>query len=211
MEVNKSLKEYIEMYIIPKYNKFDAAHGIDHVNYVINRSLKLAEIYNLDVDMCYTIAAYHDLGLEHGREMHHKLSGYKLKNDFNLCNWFTTKQMLTMGKACEEHRASMIGDVSSIYSAVVADADRDDNIDTMILRSYGYHITHDEDKSVESLCNDVYNHLKAKYGKNGYAKLRLEKSYDISEGSREAVEILEDENKFYNKMNAILKNILLKE
>ena len=42
--------------IIPRYDAFDGAHRRDHVGYVIDESLKLAEHYGLDRDMVYTVA-----------------------------------------------------------------------------------------------------------------------------------------------------------
>ena len=38
-----TLREYIETEIIPRYDAFDGAHRRDHVGYVIDESLKLAE------------------------------------------------------------------------------------------------------------------------------------------------------------------------
>ena len=58
-----TLREYIETEIIPRYEAFDGAHRRDHVGYVIDESLKLAEHYGLDRNMAYTVAAYHDTGL----------------------------------------------------------------------------------------------------------------------------------------------------
>ena len=61
--INKELKEYIENNIFPEYNKNDEGHNLDHIKYVIERSLKFAKIVqDINVDMVYTIAVYHDLG-----------------------------------------------------------------------------------------------------------------------------------------------------
>ena len=64
------LREYIQQNIIPQYVNFDKAHQIDHVEKVIEESLKLASYYDVNLPMVYTIAAYHDLGLCEGREFH---------------------------------------------------------------------------------------------------------------------------------------------
>ena len=40
--INKDLKEYIETYIFPSYEKNDEAHNLEHIKYVIDRSLKFA-------------------------------------------------------------------------------------------------------------------------------------------------------------------------
>ena len=72
--LNSELKEYIEREILPRYDHFDTAHRRDHVETVIEAALRLAEGYDVDRDMVYTIAAYHDTGLAYGRERHHNES-----------------------------------------------------------------------------------------------------------------------------------------
>lgn len=56
---------------------FDKAHREDHARTVISRSLALAAHFqNLDIDMVYLAAAFHDLGLANGHENHHHDSPY---------------------------------------------------------------------------------------------------------------------------------------
>ena len=74
MKINKELKEYIEKNIFPKYDKY-YSHGMIHINNVINNMIMLSKYYDLDVNMAYTIAAYHDSGLNIDRENHEKESG----------------------------------------------------------------------------------------------------------------------------------------
>ena len=73
--INQELEQYIEREIIPRYESFDGAHRIDHVRTVIAQSLALAAHYDVDTDMVYAIAAYHDTGLAFGRERHHLDAG----------------------------------------------------------------------------------------------------------------------------------------
>ena len=75
-------------------DSFDKAHQIDHVEKVIEESLKLATHYEVDYSMVYVIAAYHDLGLYEGREFHHITSGKVLLADETLRRWFTDEQLL---------------------------------------------------------------------------------------------------------------------
>ena len=63
MQPSEELRIYIETEIIPRYESFDAAHGTDHVRTVIAQSLDLARHYDVDADMIYAVAAYHDTGL----------------------------------------------------------------------------------------------------------------------------------------------------
>ena len=72
--MNPLLLSYIESTILPLYASFDTAHREDHVKEVIARSMELAQYYDVDEDMVYTVAAYHDTGLCQGREYHHKES-----------------------------------------------------------------------------------------------------------------------------------------
>ena len=68
---DKELIRYIEAEILPRYAGFDAAHREEHARNVIRQSLALAKHYDVDENMVYTIAAYHDTGLSSGRERHH--------------------------------------------------------------------------------------------------------------------------------------------
>lgn len=104
MEPSEELKAYIEAEIIPRYGAFDAAHRTDHVRTVIAQSLVLAGHYEVDADMVYAIAAYHDTGLAHGRELHHIHSGEILLGDSFMRQRFTEEQMAVMRDAIEDHR-----------------------------------------------------------------------------------------------------------
>ena len=62
--INVSLKKYIEENLLPQYSKNEKAHNIEHIQYVIRRSFELVKQNDLDVDndIVYTVAAYHDIG-----------------------------------------------------------------------------------------------------------------------------------------------------
>ena len=76
MQINKKLQEYIENNIFPSYEKNDLGHNLDHIKYVIERSFKFIKENNLDVDynMVYVIAAYHDIGHYIDAKNHEKVS-----------------------------------------------------------------------------------------------------------------------------------------
>ena len=88
------------------YDRHDAAHRRDHADMVIHQSLALARNYDVDMNMVYTIAAYHDTGIIHGRERHHTESKRILLEDRELERWFTSEERAIMGDAVEDHRAS---------------------------------------------------------------------------------------------------------
>ena len=91
MEVNDELKKYIDEFILPRYDENDKGHGIDHIMYVINRSMRFASsLENINMDMVYAIAAYHDVGHSMDAKNHETVSAQILLNDENLRKFFGT-------------------------------------------------------------------------------------------------------------------------
>ena len=86
--INKEIQNYVEARIIPLYDKFDKAHRRDHVRMVISQSMDLAAQLDVDAEMVYVIAAYHDIGLCEGRERHHIVSAQMLLADVTLRKWW---------------------------------------------------------------------------------------------------------------------------
>ena len=142
VNVNPALVEYIEREILPRYDHFDQAHQRDHVTMVIQQSLDIASRLDVDTDMVYAIAAYHDTGLCEGREHHHEVSAQIIKADQNLRQWFTEEQILVMADAAEDHRASAKQAPRTIYGRIVAEADRFIDPDTIVRRTIQYGMDH---------------------------------------------------------------------
>ena len=174
--MNQQLVEYIESEIIPRYAGFDEAHRVDHARTVIEESLKLAKIAgqagnDINIDMVYAIAAYHDTGLCEGRENHHLVSGRIIREDGTLRRWFTEDQIETMAQAAEDHRASSDHEPRSIYGRIVAEADRIIDGETIVRRTIQFGLSHypelDRQQHWERMCA----HLKEKYDYGGYLKL----------------------------------------
>ena len=97
--VSLDLMEFVEQSILPRYNEFDKAHNIAHATQVIRKSVAMAKTFGADVNMAYVIAAYHDLGLEGPRAIHHVTSGKILEADRRLGRWFTAAQIKVMREA----------------------------------------------------------------------------------------------------------------
>ena len=169
--MNPELQQYIEQEIIPRYDHFDKAHQRDHVNMVIQQSLDIASRLDVDEDMVYAIAAYHDTGLCEGREHHHEVSARIIKADRQLRQWFTEEQIQTMADAADDHRASAKQAPRTIYGRIVAEADRFIDPLTIIERTIQYGLDHYPELSPEGQYERMVAHLKEKYGRNGYLKL----------------------------------------
>ncbi|MFA6719510.1 MAG: HD domain-containing protein, partial [Prevotella sp.] len=142
MEVNLELMSFIETIILPKYNDFDPAHSLVHVQRVIASSLVLARKLGADIDMVYAIAAYHDLGMSGPRAIHHVTGGKILAADKRLAKWFSPEQVKIMREAVEDHRASASHEPRSIYGKIVAEADRDLQPDIVFTRAIQFGLGH---------------------------------------------------------------------
>lgn len=171
MKINPDIVSYIESEIIPRYDNFDAAHQRDHVMMVIKQSLEIAEHLDVDADMVYVIASYHDTGLCEGRERHHEVSARIIKSDENLRKWFDEEQIQTMADAAEDHRASAKHEPRTIYGLIVAEADRFIDPETIVRRTIQYGLDHYPELSKEQQYDRMMQHLHEKYGRNGYLKL----------------------------------------
>ena len=174
--MNPGLKRYIEREIIPRYEHFDRAHDVGHVRTVIARSLELAARYEVDADMVYAIAAYHDTGLVNGREKHHLDAGRILAADRELRRWFSEEQVEVMRQAVEDHRASSKNAPRSIYGRIVAEADRVIDPATIIRRTVQYGLDHCPGLDREGHFVRCLEHLHNKYAEGGYLKLWIPES-----------------------------------
>ena len=131
--VNNNLKKYIEEYIFPKYEKY-YAHGMLHINSVIKNMMMLADYYDLNINMAYVIACYHDSGLGVDRDNHEKESGKLLANDKELKKYFTDEEITIMKEAVEDHRGSRKTRPRNFYGECISDSDRDFDISILARR-----------------------------------------------------------------------------
>ena len=170
-EIWPELEAYVEREILPRYDHFDLAHRRDHALMVIRQSMEIASHLDVDVNMVYAIAAYHDTGLCDGREVHHEASARIIKADLQLRKWFSEEQIQTMADAAEDHRASAKQPPRSIYGRIVAEADRFIEPETIIRRTVQYGVEHYPELDKEGHYVRTLQHLHEKYGRGGYLKL----------------------------------------
>ena len=175
-QIDKNLIAYIEQETLPRYDHFDAAHQRNHAEEVIERSLGLAEQYNVDVNMVYAIAAYHDTGLCEGRDTHHLVSGRIIREDMKLREWFDDDQIETMAQAAEDHRASSGHEPHSIYGKIVAEADRLISPEKVIRRTIQFGLDHHPELDKEGQYQRFREHLLEKYSDTGYLRLWIPES-----------------------------------
>ena len=192
--INKRLQDFIEKEIIPTYNHFDKAHQTGHVREVITQSILLASHYEVNINMVYAIAAYHDLGLSVDRKTHHLVSGKILRDDTRLREWFSEDDIETMAQAVEDHRASSNHEPRSIYGKIVAEADRLIDSTAIIRRTVQYGLEHYPELNKEGHILRAMAHLDEKYAEGGYLKLWIPESPN-AERLRQLQETIKDRTK----------------
>lgn len=197
INIDLDLITYIKDNILPQYSNFDKAHRQDHIEKVINQSMDLAEYYDVNKNMVYTIAAYHDLGISEGREFHHISSGEMLYNDHILRKWFSEEQLIIMKEAVEDHRASSKHAPRTIYGKIVAEADRSIESITIIRRTIQYGLKNYPTLNKEEQYERLLKHLKNKYDYNGYLKLWLPESSNATK-LEELRKLIADKNKLHD-------------
>lgn len=170
--IPQTLIRYIETEIIPRYEYFDKAHNLSHVQTVIDESLALAKLYpQADERLVYTIAAYHDTGLCRDRATHHLVSGEIIAADASLLQWFDKAEIKIMREAVEDHRASTDHEPRSIYGKIVAEADRIIDADITLRRTVQYGLKQNPTADEAWHYQRFHKHLMEKYAPGGYLKL----------------------------------------
>ena len=205
--MNNELVQYIENEIFPLYNRNEEGHGINHIKTVIKRSLELAKDYDVDLDMVYTIASYHDLGHYIDRKTHEIISAEIFMKDEKIKQWFTDEQRSIIKEAIEEHRASSNHEPTTIYGKIISTADRTIiDIDNTIKRSYSYGKRNYIGLSQEEQIERVYQHLTEKYGENGYAKVYLEDK-EFEDALDKLRQALSNKEEFIKRVKKVVKTV----
>ena len=116
--MNKELISYIEEKIFPEYSKNEEGHGIKHINTVIERSKKLSTDFDVNQDMVYTIAAFHDIGHHIDRKNHEKISADIFYQNEDMKKYFSEEERVIIKEAIEDHRSTLEREPRSIYGKI---------------------------------------------------------------------------------------------
>ncbi len=206
-EVNKELIKYIEDEILPQYDKNDKRHGLSHIKYVIERCFKLLKQFsNINKDMIYAIAAFHDIAHHIDKDNHEFLSAEIFYQNAKMQEFFTDEQRIIIKEAIEDHRASLEYVPRNDYGKIISTADRNVSIKSSLKRTHAYTLKHYQDYDLNQMIERAYNHIREKFGVNGYAKIYC-KDEEFDKFKEKVQELLEDKEKFistYLEVNDIL-------
>ena len=123
-----------------------------------------------------------------------------------LPHYFTEEQRVTMKEAVEDHRASAKSAPRSIYGRIVAEADRQIDPRTIVVRAVQYGLEHYPELDKAGHLARVKTHLIEKYGEGGYLKLWFEDSPNARK-----LQELRTMMKDNQAMDAILEDIWIHE
>jgi uncharacterized protein len=205
MNINEKLKKYIEQNVFPQYTLNDEAHQMDHINYVLDRCDNLSKNMDINSNMLYVIAAYHDIGHHINSQKHEMISAQMMYHDNNLKQFFNEKERLIMKEAIEDHRASLKKEPRSIYGKILSSADRNIDVNDSLKRIYIYSTTHYPKLSKEKTLEECYHHTLKKFGKNGYANFFVE-DIDYDNYLKEFQQLLNNKEEFMKRLEIIISS-----
>ncbi len=208
MKINKELKKYIEEKVFPEYDKNEKGHNIDHIKYVIERSFELVKENKLDVnpDMVYVIASYHDIGHHIDSKTHEIISADIMSKDENLKQFFNDEELKTIKEAIEDHRASAKDDPRSIYGRIVSSADRNNKVEACLFRTYTYGKKLSPQATDEELFERAHGVLVDKFGEDGYAKFYF-KDTQYESFLKDIRKLLKNKKKFIETQRKYIEDL----
>lgn len=205
--INLNLIKYLKDNIFPMYEKNDLGHNINHIYYVVKRSIEFASIIkDININMVITIAIYHDCAHHIDPKRHEIISSEILYQDKNLRKYFTEKEILIMKEAVEDHRASLEYEPRSIYGKIVSSADRMVDVDIELKRTFEYRRKRLRQDNLEDIIEESRIYLIKKYvGDSAKTKMFFDdKEYYLH--IIELQQLVNDKDKFrkrYIKVNKI--------
>lgn len=203
--MDNKLKEYVDNFIYKHYSLNDKGHDMNHVKYVINRSMEFAkQVEGINLDMVYVIAAFHDVGHHIDAKNHEMVSAEILYNDEVLKRYFSLEKMKIMKEAIEDHRSSLEGEPRSIYGKIVSSADRNTDLNTTLKRCFSYNSRHNPDLSIDEIIEICRLFLIDKYGTNGYVRDKMYfKDLEFNKLLDDITNLTKDKEEFYNKIKSV--------
>ncbi len=163
------------------------------------------DVSDINLEMVYVIAAYHDIGHHINRKNHERVSATILLEDEQLREFFSSEEMQVMKEAVEDHRASLEYEPRSIYGKIVSSADRNTVVDYALMRTYTYRLEHFPNFSLDMIIEESRKHLMEKFGEDGYAS---EKMYfddlEYTKYLEELRNLISDKEKFAARYKAVI-------
>jgi uncharacterized protein len=201
---SKEIVNFVEKNILTEYEE-KLPYKRRHIDYVLRRSVLFANQAEVNIDIAYVVAAFHDIGEAVDRKTHEFIGANLLRGDKRLEKFFSTEQIETMAQAVEDHRASGKTEPRSIYGRIVSSADRTTDVDDYLGLCYNFCLMHGK-PSLEEIIDQTYEHLCDKFGENGYAMQKM--YFDDPEFDRfkaETISLSKDKEAYKKRLLSVNK------
>lgn len=164
-DVDLKLRDYVEKKVFPLWELNDKGHGPIHRTEVIRRIFALNETFqlNLNPNMLFVIASYHDVGKYIDHKKHHLIAAEKFMEDEKIKQFFTDNQRIIIKEAIEDHRSSKEDDPRSVYGKLISSADRNTTIEMVFIRSFFVAKDRMPDMNINEYLDYTVNRLINKY------------------------------------------------
>lgn len=164
-DVDLKLRDYVEKKVFPLWELNDKGHGPIHRTEVIRRIFALNETFqlNLNPNMLFVIASYHDVGKYIDHKKHHLIAAEKFMEDEQIKQFFTDNQRIIIKEAIEDHRFSKEDDPRSVYGKLISSADRNTTIEMVFIRSFFVAKDRMPDMNINEYLDYTVNRLINKY------------------------------------------------
>lgn len=167
---SEKLAAHVEAHVFPVYAQCDPGHRLDHVRTVLRRAAAFAEgLPDIDQDVLFAAVAYHDVGCAVDRERHEKISAEALRHDPVARKLLGPDRLELAAEAIEDHRASSGREPRSAYGRILSSADRNVDLGSALLRAWQFRLSVLDEKGLDYVVDDAYEHIRSKYGTGGYA------------------------------------------
>ena len=163
--VNTKLREYVEKNVWPYWDLNDKGHGPIHRMEVTRRVFALNETFHLelDPDMLYVIANWHDVGKYIDHKKHHLIAAEKFMEDEGMKQFFSDSQRKIIKEAIEDHRSSKEDAPRSDYGKLISSADRNTTIEMVFIRSFFVAKDRMPDMNIEEYLDYTVDRLRKRY------------------------------------------------
>lgn len=164
-DVDLKLRDYVEKKVFPLWELNDKGRGPIHRTEAIRRIFALNETFqlNLNPNMLFVIASYHDVGKYIDYKKHHLIAVEKFMEDEKIKQFFTDNQRIIIKEAIEDHRSSKEDDPRSVYGKLISSADRNTTIEIVFIRSFFVAKDRMPDMNINEYLDYTVNRLINKY------------------------------------------------
>lgn len=165
-DVDSKLRSYVEENVFPLWDENDKGHGPIHRTEVIRRIFALNGTFhlNLNPNMLFAIASYHDVCKYIDHKRHHLIAAEKFMEDEGMRQFFTDDERKVIKEAIEDHRSSKEDEPRSVYGKLISSADRNTTIEMVFIRSFFVAKDRMPDMNINEYLDYTVERLRKRYG-----------------------------------------------